>query len=92
MSSGAVRPEDILGDDEDFIDINGIKGRKGSIAAFLRNIDVFESHNSSEEDKANALKMIGKLAPIVIATGLYKHAVFKNKTIQNILEKFLIQN
>lgn len=92
MSSGAVRPEDILCDDEDFVEINGIKGRKGSIAAFLRNIDVFESPNSSKEDKADAIKMIEKLAPIVVATGMCKHAVFKNKTIQNILEKFLIQN
>lgn len=81
----AIKPDDILADTEDFVELNGLTVRKGSIAAFLKNIDLFEDSNSTEAQKAEALKMIKELAPAIIASGLHRHATFKNKTIENIL-------
>lgn len=85
MSTSGISPEDILSGAEDFVEINGRLFRKGSIAAFLKNIDLFEDLNSNEFQKTKALEMIKKLAPAIIATGLHKHAVFKNKIIEDIL-------
>lgn len=81
----AIRPDDILADKENFVELNGLIVRKGSIAAFLKNIDLFENSESTEAQKKAALDMIKELAPVIIASGLHRHAVFKNTTIQDIL-------
>jgi hypothetical protein len=86
MSKAAIRPEDILPDSESFTDINGVTVRKGSIAAFLKNIDIFENSGALEQEKFAALDMLKKLAPAVVAAGLHKHADFKNKAVQAILD------
>ena len=85
MSKNAVKPEDILADKESFVDLSGVMVRKGSIAAFLKNIDVLEDTQSSETVKSLAVDMIKQLAPAIVASGLSKHAVFRNSTVQEIL-------
>ncbi|MFN7709905.1 MAG: hypothetical protein ACK5O7_02955 [Holosporales bacterium] len=85
MNANAVKPDDILADTENFTELNGLKVRKGSIAAFLKNIDLFEDPNSNEAQKTAALQMIKELAPAIIAAGLHRHAIFKNKVIEDIL-------
>jgi len=81
-----VRPEDILSDDDNTVNLNGLTARKGSIAAFLKNIDIFEDSSASPEQKAQALATMQELAPVLVATGLSKHAVFKNPEVQMLLE------
>lgn len=81
----AIKPDDILADTEDFVELNGLTVRKGSIAAFLKNIELFEDSNSTEAQKAEALNMIKELAPAIIASGLHRQATFKNKIVENIL-------
>ena len=87
MTNDSIKPDDILADAENFVELNGLTVRKGSIAAFLKNIDLFEdsNSNSNETQKAAALEMIKELAPAIIAAGLHKHATFKNKIIEGIL-------
>jgi len=85
MTTNAIKPDDILADSENFVELNGLTIRKGSIAAFLKNIDLFEDSNSNEVQKAAALEMIKELAPAIIAAGLHRHARFKNKIIEDIL-------
>jgi hypothetical protein len=85
MSTNAIKPDDILADTENFAELNGLTVRKGSIAAFLKNIDLFEDSNSNEAQKSAALEMIRELAPAIIASGLHRHARFKNKIIEDIL-------
>lgn len=87
MTVVSVRPEDILADNKDFVELNGLSARKGSIAAFLKNIDLFEDPDTSNAQKAASLAMIKELAPVIIATGLHKHATFKNKTVEDILNR-----
>jgi hypothetical protein len=86
MSTNAIRPEDILSDTQNIADFNGLSVRKGSIAAFLKNIDLLENANASQQEKIAALDMINELAQAVIAAGLHKHANFKNKAVQEILD------
>lgn len=81
----SVRPEDILADGEDSTSIHGKTIRKGTIAAFLANINVFEHPNTSEKQKNEAFKVMQELAPAVIAAGLHQHVVFKNKEIEQLL-------
>lgn len=87
MSIKGIKPEDILNDAENFIDLNGLKARKGSIAAFLKNIDIFEDNTSTDDQKSEALSMIKELAPVVVALGLHQHATFKNKVVEAILNE-----
>ena len=60
--------------------------RKGSIAAFIKNIDLLEDFQASEEQKTASLNMLKELAPVVVASGLYKHVTFKNKAVEEIVE------
>lgn len=83
-----IRPEDILPDGDDFTIINGVKARKGSIAAVLANIDSLESSNASEDDKKSAREAIQQLAPVLEAIGINKHVTWKNTEVQKILTSF----
>lgn len=85
MTNDSIKPDDILADSENFVELNGLTVRKGSIAAFLKNIDLFEDLNSNAAQKVDALDMIKELAPAIIAAGLHRHATFKNKMIEDIL-------
>jgi hypothetical protein len=55
MTNKGIRPNDILADAENFIELNGVTVRKGSIGAFLKNIDLFEDLNSTESQKEAVL-------------------------------------
>lgn len=80
MATNAIKQDDILADTENFVELNGLTVRKGSIAAFLQNIDLFENSNSNEAQKTSALE--------IIKAGLHKNATFKNKIIENILRMY----
>lgn len=90
MNTSGIKPNDILADGESFVELNGMTVRKGSIAAFLKNIDLFEDPHSSEEQKDLALEMIRELAPAVAAAGLHRHAQFKNKIVEEILNQVAV--
>lgn len=81
MTTHAIKPDDILCDSENCVELHGLTVRKGSIAA----IDLFEDSHSNEAQKTAVLGMIKELARAIIAAGLHKHATFKNKIIEDIL-------
>jgi hypothetical protein len=81
----SVRPENILPENIDSTTINGTLIRKGTIAAFLANVEIFENNNATEQQKQDAMQTMQELAPAVIAVGLHKHAVFKNTHVEKIL-------
>lgn len=84
--SSVVRPEDILGDSENYTNINGITARKGSVAAFLKNIEILENPDSSAEMQTQALDMLKELAPVLKALQFPRYVTFKNKQVQNLFE------
>ncbi len=80
-----IRPEDILADGADTTIINGKVLRKGTVAAFLANIDLLENEHTSEQQKHEALKLLEELAPAIITLGLHHHVIFKNKHVEQLL-------
>ncbi len=80
-----VRPEDILPENVNNTTINGALIRKGTIAAFLANVEILESNDATEQQRQDAIQMIKEFAPAVIAIGLHQHAVFKNAHVEKIL-------
>jgi len=72
-----------MGFDSTFI--NGKMVRKGTIAAFLANVDRLEKENVTEQQRQEAINIIKELAPAVISIGLHKHVVFKNIQVEQIL-------
>ncbi len=81
----SVKPEDILPDGIDSTILNGRVVRKGSIAAFLANLEILENPNATEQQKQNAIDTMRDLAPAVITIGLHKHVIFKNEQVEKIL-------
>ena len=85
MNNKSVSPQDILPDGMDSTQIQGKTVRKGTIAAFLANIKIFEDPDSSEVQKQEILTTLRNLAPSVITIGLHKYVTFKNPQIEKIL-------
>lgn len=81
----AIKPKDMLPDGDDTARLAGKVVRKGTIAAFLENINVLESAVSTDAEKQSAKAMMQELAPSVVAIGLHKHVVFKNKQAEQVL-------
>lgn len=89
MNKSAVKPSDILSDNENFVELNGLEVRKGTIAAFLKNIDLIEADTTDQIQKNAALQVLKELAPAIIAAGLHKHATFKNQIVADIIQEAL---
>jgi len=89
-----IKPEDILSDDKNTTERNGLTLRKGTVAAALANVEIIESHSATKTEKAGAIAVIKELAPALIALGLSKHLNWKNPVIQKIMDdcQFTSQN
>jgi hypothetical protein len=85
------RPEDVLSDESNSINLNEVNIRKGTVAAFLKNITILESPELPEENKNDAIAIMKELAPALIAAGLYKHATFHNPIVQKILDDEIVR-
>jgi hypothetical protein len=48
MNHDSIKPNAILDDAENFLDLNGLAVRKGSTADFLKNIHFFDNSNSKK--------------------------------------------
>ena len=78
-------PEDVLPDQEDFKTIRGVRVRKGTIAAAMRNMDVLD--DGADEEKEAALAMIQELAPGLVVLGVHRHFICRNPAVEAILAK-----
>ena len=70
MTKGPTRPEDVLPDGDDFATVKGVRVRKGTIAAAMRNMAIVES--GSADEKAAALATIRELAPGLAALDVHR--------------------
>lgn len=82
-----IKPEDILADGVDTTMMNGMEVRKGTIAAFLANIEMLEAETTSNLQKEEAKNALQQLAPQVLAVGLHRHVSFKNAMVEAILQE-----
>lgn len=85
MTKSTIKPSDILPDGVDSIIIDGKAVRKGTVAAFLANITIYENSNSTAEQREDAYNALVELAPDVNRIGLSKYVVFKNDAVEAIL-------
>ena len=81
----AIGPKDILPDDQNTGKFDNVTVRKGTIKAFIDNIDILESTTASEQEKQLALVKMKELAPGLIALGMHRHVIFKNPQAEQIL-------
>ncbi len=86
MINKVVNAKDILADDEDSKIINGVKIRKGTIAAVLANAKVLSSSTASMKEKDDARNAIIESAPALVVLGLFDQVIWKNPEIQKIVE------
>ncbi len=84
MSDNSIRPEDFLADGVDNVVIKGQQIRKGTVGAFLANIERFENTNNSKQQRNEAMNMLIELAPAIITAGLHKHVIFRNPEIEKL--------
>ena len=73
----------MLADNKDHASFNGTIIRKGSIAAFIKNVDLLEL----DAENPGAMAALKELAPAIVAVGLHKHVTFKNKLVQDLLDR-----
>ncbi len=88
----AITSEDLYPEGVDFHDYNGVAARKGTVAAVIANIKIFESAQSSEEEKQAALEQIRKDAITLIAVGLHDCVTWKNPKIQQVIDSVLLSS
>lgn len=89
MSDLSVNPEDILADGVDYTVIKGVPVRKGTVAAFIANIQIIEDPDSSDLARQNAWETMKNLAPTLVATGLTDHVLFKNPSVERMLHEII---
>lgn len=82
-----MRPEDILPDGEDFVEIQNQKLRKGTVAATLANASILEDPMATKAEKEEALKAIQLVVPALVALKMHQHVMWKNPLIQNMIEE-----
>ncbi len=83
MTDKAIKPEDILGDDENILTIQGIRVRKGTIAAAMRNMVLLAEGTPPEREAA--LAMLRELAPGLVVLGMHRHFLCRNPEVERIL-------
>jgi hypothetical protein len=67
---GAMRPEDMLEDEQDARIINGIQIRKGTLGAFIANARRLDAYPGGSAERGEILDQLRVLAPAVRAVGL----------------------
>lgn len=81
-----IRPEDILSEAENYKIIDGIKVRKGTVGAALKNASILSSPLANTDEKVTAKNAITELAPVLVVLGMHEHVVWKNPIIQQEIE------
>ncbi len=82
-----IKAENLYPDDVNFNEYQGIKVRKGTMAAAIENIRLLSSEDASPEEKASARKMLTEYAPALIATGLNALVKWNHPEVQAIMDE-----
>lgn len=83
MTGQGTRPEDVLPDDQDFTTIQGVRVRKGTIFAALKNIELLQS--GDPELRAAALKTLRELAPALVVLDLHRHFQCRDPEVEQLI-------
>lgn len=80
-----MRPEDVLADDQNHAECNGVRVRKGSVGAFLANARVLQDPNACAADRANAEHDVRALLPSLRALGLFEVLAPRDPCLQRLI-------
>jgi len=81
----AVRPEDVLPDDTDHTDFDGVAIRKGTIAAFLQNAMRWSDPAVAEPERQELMRAIVESLPALRAVGLFDVLEVRDERLRKIL-------
>ena len=81
-----MRAEEVLPDDVNQNEINGVLIRKGSIGAFLANAKTLADPAASAEARAIAERDIVQALPALRATGLFDVLQIRNEQLRAFVE------
>ena len=82
MTKHPVTPNQVMPDNVDYVQTNGVAIRKGTMAAAIANIEIIESLTSTQAEKAAALEAIKALVPQLKAFHIHKHLQWRNPQIE----------
>jgi len=81
MKASALLPDNINN-----VTINGQSLRKGSVAAFLANVNIIEnSSDTTGQAYTDALKDMLELVPVLELLGVFKHLALRSEHIKTII-------
>jgi hypothetical protein len=84
-----MRPEDVLPDDVNRGEINGVAIRKGSVGAFLANARILADPGASAEDRATAERDLVALLPGMRALGLFDVFAIRDEKLRTLVDRHL---
>ena len=82
-----TKPEDILPEDVNQANLEGIHIRKGTVAAFLQNAKLWQDPNTAKEEKAKLFEAIKETLPALQLLGMFEVFQFQNKTLRALIEE-----
>ncbi|NVK72752.1 MAG: hypothetical protein HWE24_04660 [Oceanospirillaceae bacterium] len=82
-----TKPEDILPEDANQANLDGIHIRKGTVAAFLQNAKLWQDPNTTEEEKAKLFEAIKETLPALQVLGMFEVFQFQNKVLRTLSEE-----
>ena len=84
-----MRPEDVLPNDVNRGEINGVSIRKGSVGAFLANARILADPAASTADRAAAERDLVALLPGMRALGLFDVFAIRDETLRALVDRHL---
>lgn len=82
-----MRPDDLLPDNVDHVQRDGISVRKGSVGAFLANALILQDPAASPAARSSAERDLRTLLPGLHALGLFKILAPRDPALQRLVER-----
>lgn len=82
-----MQPEDLLADDQNHVQRDGIVVRKGSVGAFLANASVLADPHAAAAAGAAAERDLLALVPALRAIGLFDVFAARDPALQRLIER-----
>ena len=80
-----VRPEDLLPDDQDIANFDGVEIRKGSAGAFVQNVRALRTIEPGSAEEAALLTTAAEIAESLRATGFFEILAVRDERIAKLL-------
>lgn len=84
-----MRAQDVLPDNTDHGQFNGVTVRKGTVGAFLANARVWLDPATTDEARAGAARDIEEALPALKALGLFEVLAIRDSRLQALLVRHL---